>query len=399
METAALANYLFMKMEKLPITDACMVMRVDDPRITLENVHLFFATLETAKIVNVNGRQLLVSVAKSEIDRLRSGDFRLGWTAAAARTPVLPAVGAVVRGSLNLPQLLTFKSFGEKVRSSFYSEPFVEFCEKITKSVCMNSFCGKLHFRKIVKPWTEEDEECSFLSSCKHAHSCKFVHYELDASFEQVESLRKKFRSPANYPPQWVNCDLRSFDLSVFRNVEISAVIVDPPWDIHMDLPYGTMADNELTRLNVHAIHDEGLIFLWVTSRALEAGRACLAHWGYRPASELVWIKTNQLQRMIRNGRTGHWLNHAKEHCLVGIKGLKSYARIDCDVIVSEVRETSHKPDELYDIIDRLVGKDTLKVELFGRRHNLRSQWITLGDQLGCSYIAHADLRDRMGLG
>ena len=28
-------------------------------------------------------------------------------------------------------------------------------------------------------------------------------------------------------------------------------------------------------------------------------------------------MKTNQLQRLIRTGRTGHWLNHGKEHCLV----------------------------------------------------------------------------------
>ena len=36
---------------------------------------------------------------------------------------------------------------------------------------------------------------------------------------------------------------------------------------------------------------------------------------------ELIWVKTNQLQRLIRTGRTGHWLNHGKEHCLVGVKG------------------------------------------------------------------------------
>lgn len=34
---------------------------------------------------------------------------------------------------------------------------------------------------------------------------------------------------------------------------------------------------------------------------------------------EIIWVKTNQLQRIIRTGRTGHWLNHGKEHCLVNI--------------------------------------------------------------------------------
>lgn len=27
---------------------------------------------------------------------------------------------------------------------------------------------------------------------------------------------------------------------------------------------------------------------------------------------ELIWVKINQLQRIIRTGRTGHWLNHSK---------------------------------------------------------------------------------------
>ena len=41
-------------------------------------------------------------------------------------------------------------------------------------------------------------------------------------------------------PPQWVQCDLRSLDLSVLG--KFSVVMADPPWDIHMELPYGTMS-------------------------------------------------------------------------------------------------------------------------------------------------------------
>lgn len=70
--------------------------------------------------------------------------------------------------------------------------------------------------------------------------------------------------------------------------------------------------------------------------------------WGYKRVEEIIWVKTNQLQRIIRTGRTGHWLNHSKEHCLVGIKGNPEVNRnIDTDVIVAEVRETSRKPDEV----------------------------------------------------
>lgn len=51
----------------------------------------------------------------------------------------------------------------------------------------------------------------------------------------------------------------------------------------------------------------------------MELGRECLKLWGYERVDELIWVKTNQLQRIIRTGRTGHWLNHGKEHCLVSI--------------------------------------------------------------------------------
>jgi mRNA (2'-O-methyladenosine-N6-)-methyltransferase len=67
-------------------------------------------------------------------------------------------------------------------------------------------------------------------------------------------------------------------------------------------------------------------------------------------------VKTNQLQRIIRTGRTGHWLNHSKEHCLVGIKGSPEVNRnIDTDVIVAEVRETSRKPDEVRIIFNQVL--------------------------------------------
>ena len=39
--------------------------------------------------------------------------------------------------------------------------------------------------------------------------------------------------------------------------------MVDPPWDIHMELPYGTMADDEMCSLNVHILQTDGLIFFW----------------------------------------------------------------------------------------------------------------------------------------
>eukprot|EP00246_Nothoceros_aenigmaticus_P005351 TRINITY_DN17335_c0_g1_i1.p1 TRINITY_DN17335_c0_g1~~TRINITY_DN17335_c0_g1_i1.p1 ORF type:complete len:230 (+),score=17.43 TRINITY_DN17335_c0_g1_i1:47-691(+) len=155
------------------------------------------------------------------------------------------------------------------------------------------------------------------------------------------------------------------------------------------------MADDEMRNLNVPALQTDGLIFLWVTGRAMELGRECLELWGYRRVEEIIWVKTNQLQRIIRTGRTGHWLNHSKEHCLVGIKGNPEVNRnIDTDVIVAEVRETSRKPDEMYPLLERISPR-TRKLELFARMHNTHAGWISLGNQLSGVRLVDEGLRSR----
>lgn len=66
---------------------------------------------------------------------------------------------------------------------------------------------------------------------------------------------------------------------------------------------------------------------------------------------------------------------------------------IDVDVIVAEVRETSHKPDEIYGIIERL-SPGTLKIELFGRMHNCQPNWLTLGNQLEGVHLVEEERAD-----
>lgn len=57
--------------------------------------------------------------------------------------------------------------------------------------------------------------------------------------------------------------------------------------------------------------------------------------------------------------------------------------------------ETSRKPDESYSILERLAPYGR-KLELFGRKHNTRSGWITLGNQLGDSQLVEKDVWERM---
>ena len=55
---------------------------------------------------------------------------------------------------------------------------------------------------------------------------------------------------------------------------------------------------------------------LWRTSGG------SLELWGYKRVEELIWVKTNQLQKVIRTGLTGHWLSHSKGHCCYATPGV-----------------------------------------------------------------------------
>lgn len=303
------------------------------------------------------------------------------------------------------------QSIVEKFRSRGRAQ-VQEFCDHGTKEECVKATgaerpCRKLHFRRIINKHTDESlGDCSFLNTCFHMDTCKYVHYEIDACAEAAgeatappgrdhgqELARPQPDAGADrlFPPQWICCDIRYLDVSILG--KFAVVMADPPWDIHMELPYGTLTDDEMRRLNIPVLQDEGFLFLWVTGRAMELGRECLNLWGYERVDEIIWVKTNQLQRIIRTGRTGHWLNHGKEHCLVGVKGNpQGFNRgLDCDVIVAEVRSTSHKPDEIYGMIERL-SPGTRKIELFGRPHNVQPNWITLGNQLDGIHLLDPDV-------
>jgi mRNA (2'-O-methyladenosine-N6-)-methyltransferase len=80
----------------------------------------------------------------------------------------------------------------------------------------------------------------------------------------------------------------------------------------------------------------------------------------------------------------GFYLQHAKETCLVGRKGknpLGMKSNIASDVIFSERRGQSQKPEEIYELIEQLVPNGKY-LEIFARRNNLRNYWVSIGNEL-----------------
>ncbi len=197
----------------------------------------------------------------------------------------------------------------------------------------------RLFFVPIIKLHTDASlGDCSYLDTCHKIATCRYVHYkpkfqpistnnihmniDINDTYEKARNYFFTLGDPLSlfirpvYPPQWIQCDVRKIDFNILG--KFAAVIADPAWNIHMNLPYGTCNDSELLNLPMNLLQDEGILLLWVTGRAIEIGRECLHTWGYKVINEIIWIKTNQLHRTICTGRTGHWLNHSKEHLLVG---------------------------------------------------------------------------------
>lgn len=331
-----------------------------------------------------------------------------------------------------LNSLLNYQSSGlklykEKLRQITPKTPFIEVCNNPQHQQYNKSFEScyktKIHYIPITNSQTDHSlGDCSYLDTCHKMASCRYVHYSKHIPSEfysQCEQQCNDFNSNLQnnerisyyningsvatisreiLPPQWINCDVRKFDFKILG--KFAAVIADPAWNIHMNLPYGTCNDTELNSLPLASIQDEGILCLWVTGRTIEIGKKALINWGYKVQNEIIWIKTNQLGRTICTGRTGHWLNHSKEHLIVGVKGNPTWLgrNVEGDVLVSGTRETSRKPDELYGMVERLVGPHARKLEIFGRDHNTRPGWFTIGNQLTGHQIVEHDVLKRYKL-
>lgn len=121
------------------------------------------------------------------------------------------------------------RSLAERFRSQG-GKQLMEFCPHGTRADCERngiSDCKKLHFKKIIQKHTDESlGDCSFLNTCFHMDTCKYVHYEVDRSGQPEElgpatpnAPVARVESTTLYPPQWVQCDLRYLDMTALGKI------------------------------------------------------------------------------------------------------------------------------------------------------------------------------------
>ena len=101
--------------------------------------------------------------------------------------------------------------------------------------------------------------------------------------------------------------------------------------------------------------------------------------WGFNLVEEIAWAKKTVNGRIAKGH--GYYLQHAKESCLIGRRGKtdRFKGNIGSDVIFSERRGQSQKPEEMYELIEEFCPNG-FYLEIFGRRNNLRNKWVTIGN-------------------
>lgn len=170
---------------------------------------------------------------------------------------------------------------------------------------------------------------------------------------------------------------------------QFDVIMMDPPWQLATANPtrgvalgYSQLTDRDIQNLPIPQLQTNGLLFIWVINAKYQFTLDLFEQWGYTLVDEIVWVKMTVNRRLAKSH--GFYLQHAKEVCLVGrrggdIPGLKN--GVGSDIIYSERRGQSQKPEEIYELIEKLVPNGKY-LEIFGRKNNLRDFWVTVGNEV-----------------
>ena len=170
------------------------------------------------------------------------------------------------------------------------------------------------------------------------------------------------------------------------------AILADPPWQFsnrtgkvapeHRRLSrYETLTLDDIKEIPVStAAAAASHLYLWVPNALLAEGLAVMEAWGFQYKSNIVWHKVRKDGGPDGRG-VGFYFRNTTELILFGIRGkLRTLApgRRQVNIIRTQKREHSRKPDELYDIIEDCSPGPFL--ELFAR--GTRPGWHQWGNQV-----------------
>jgi N6-adenosine-specific RNA methylase IME4 len=190
---------------------------------------------------------------------------------------------------------------------------------------------------------------------------------------------------------------------------KFKTVLADPPWQFqnrtgkmapeHRRLSrYGTMTLPEIQALPVSEMAaPTSHLYLWVPNALLPEGLQVMAAWGFGYKTNIVWHKIRKDGGPDGRG-VGFYFRNVTELLLFGVRGKDARTlapgRRQVNIIKSQKREHSRKPDEAYDIIE--ACSDGPYFELFAR--GSRPKWTAWGDQAENYYPTWPTYSNHSGL-
>lgn len=179
---------------------------------------------------------------------------------------------------------------------------------------------------------------------------------------------------------------------------KFKTILADPPWQFlnrtgkvapeHKRLNrYPTMQLDEIKALSVEKVADETChLYLWVPNALLPDGLEVMKAWGFQYKGNIVWEKIRKDGAPDGRG-VGFYFRNVTELLLFGVRGKKDLrtlppARSQVNLLRTQKREHSRKPDEIFPIIQACSPGPYL--ELFARGQ--REGWVLWGNQANEEY-------------
>lgn len=165
-------------------------------------------------------------------------------------------------------------------------------------------------------------------------------------------------------------------------------IVIDPPWPFELyskkgDLKsaqrhYDCMSHEEIINLPVGQLASMNcLLYLWATAPELPFAIKCLETWGFVYKSFMLWRK------ITCNGKerigTGYRVRTTGEIILIGTLGNPIQSYKPHTIFNGIVREHSRKPDEFYDICNRVMPS-ARRADVFAREK--RIGWHSFGNEI-----------------
>lgn len=180
--------------------------------------------------------------------------------------------------------------------------------------------------------------------------------------------------------------------LKYVGDLKFSTILADPPWQFqnrtgkmapeHKRLSrYPTLTLQQIKDIPVEAVvEDTAHLYLWVPNALLNEGLQVMECWGFTYKTNIVWYKVRKDGGPDRRG-VGFYFRNVTEMILFGVRGKNARTlkrgRIQPNIITSQKREHSRKPDEQYEIIESCSWGPYL--EMFARGQ--RDGWYSWGNQ------------------